>query len=137
MPPICFFAGSPISDLNPIWMACGAVFTVASAEGGERAIPAQNFFLGYRQVDLKPHEILKSVEIPFSEPLEFVVPFKQSPRREDDIAIVNACIRARLATKADSQWRFEDAAIGAHACTAYQAYIAAYQMQPRWLARTA
>jgi xanthine dehydrogenase iron-sulfur cluster and FAD-binding subunit A len=28
---------------------------------GERAVPANRFFLGYRQVDLKPHELLYKV----------------------------------------------------------------------------
>jgi FAD binding domain in molybdopterin dehydrogenase len=39
---------SPISDLNPIWMAAGATFTVVSAKCGERDVPASQFFLGYR-----------------------------------------------------------------------------------------
>ncbi len=28
---------------------------------GERSVPASEFFLGYRQVDLKPHEVLYKV----------------------------------------------------------------------------
>lgn len=40
--------GSPISDLNPIWMASGTVFTAISKAGGERTVPASEFFLGYR-----------------------------------------------------------------------------------------
>jgi len=39
---------SPISDLNPLWMAFGATFTVISQEGGTRTLPAAKFFLGYR-----------------------------------------------------------------------------------------
>ena len=52
---------SPISDLNPIWMAAGAVFTVAGEGTGERQVAAESFFLGYRKVDLQPHEILYKV----------------------------------------------------------------------------
>lgn len=40
---------SPISDLNPLWMAFAATFTVISAEG-TRTLPASKFFLGYRWV---------------------------------------------------------------------------------------
>jgi xanthine dehydrogenase/oxidase len=40
--------GSPISDLNPIWMAAGAVFTVAGEGTGERQVPASKFFISYR-----------------------------------------------------------------------------------------
>lgn len=49
-----------------------------------------------RQVDLQPHEILYKVTIPFTQHHEYVKEFKQSPRREDDIAIVNAGMRVRL-----------------------------------------
>ena len=38
---------SPISDLNPLWVAAGATFRVASA-GGARDIAASDFFVGYR-----------------------------------------------------------------------------------------
>lgn len=42
--------GSPISDLNPIWMAAGATFVALGRGSGERAVPASGFFVGYRQV---------------------------------------------------------------------------------------
>jgi hypothetical protein len=45
---------------------------------------------------MAPHEVLLSVAIPFTEALEFTREFKQSPRRDDDIAIVNAGMRVRL-----------------------------------------
>ena len=40
--------GSPISDLNPIYMAARAVFTTAGEGTMSRTVPASNFFLGYR-----------------------------------------------------------------------------------------
>lgn len=40
--------GSPISDLNPIWMAAGATFVALGKGTGERAVPASQFFTGYR-----------------------------------------------------------------------------------------
>ena len=48
---------SPISDLNPIFVACGAVLTVASAASGTREIPMTEFFLAYRKTALKPDEV--------------------------------------------------------------------------------
>ena len=39
---------------------------------------------------MSPDEVLLSVHIPFTQQLEFTREFKQSPRRDDDIAIVNA-----------------------------------------------
>lgn len=88
---------SPISDLNPLWMAARAEFTVTSAVGGSRTIPADSFFIGYRKVDLKPDEIFVSVFLPFTRQYEYVKEFKQAHRRDDDIAIVNAGMRFLLA----------------------------------------
>ncbi|KAH7618960.1 putative Xanthine dehydrogenase 1 [Nannochloris sp. 'desiccata'] len=87
---------SPISDLNPLWIAAGAQFTVASKAGGKRSIPAGAFFLGYRKVDLKPNEVLVSVFLPFTRKYEYVKEFKQAHRRDDDIAIVNAGMKFKL-----------------------------------------
>jgi len=39
---------------------------------------------------MTPDEVLLSVHIPFTRENEFTREFKQSPRRDDDIAIVNA-----------------------------------------------
>jgi xanthine dehydrogenase/oxidase len=39
---------------------------------------------------MTPEEVLLSVHIPFTQQHEFTREFKQSPRRDDDIAIVNA-----------------------------------------------
>ncbi|RDY01496.1 Xanthine dehydrogenase 1 [Mucuna pruriens] len=43
---------SPISDLNPLWMAARAKFRIIDAKGNIRTVLAENFFLGYRKVDL-------------------------------------------------------------------------------------
>ena len=89
-------SASPISDLNPLWIACGATFTVESLDRGARAVPAATFFKGYRTCDIKPDEVLRSVTLPLTAPGEYVREFKQSHRREDDIAIVTAGMRAKF-----------------------------------------
>uniref|UniRef100_A0A4W4HGR1 Xanthine dehydrogenase/oxidase n=1 Tax=Electrophorus electricus TaxID=8005 RepID=A0A4W4HGR1_ELEEL len=78
---------SPISDLNPVFMAAGCKLTLMSK--GKINI----FFLNlgskvvcYRKTALKPEEILLSIEIPYTR--KYFSAFKQSPRKEDDIAIV-------------------------------------------------
>lgn len=68
---------SPISDLNPIWMASRAVFRLAAAskDGGPpvtREVPAESFFLGYRKVDLLPGEVMTSVFLPWSVPTALI-----------------------------------------------------------------
>lgn len=101
---------SPISDLNPMLMACGAMLRVSStAETRDIAI-ATDFFLSYRKTALKPDEILESIFIPFTKQWEFVVPSKQARRREDDISIVTAGIRVNLAPTGDN-WVINEIAL--------------------------
>nr|XP_055027656.1 xanthine dehydrogenase/oxidase isoform X1 [Misgurnus anguillicaudatus] len=90
---------SPISDLNPIFMAAGCKLTVMSKEG-ERVLEMDDkFFPGYRKTVLRPDEILLSIEIPFTKKGQYFSAFKQSPRKEDDISIVtcgmNVCFQER------------------------------------------
>ncbi len=59
-------------------------------------VRAADFFLGYRRVALAPHEVLLAVSVPFTRRHEYVREFKQAHRRDDDIAIVNAGMRARM-----------------------------------------
>lgn len=92
---------SPISDLNPLWMAAGAKFQIIDCKGNIRTIMAENFFLGYRKVDLASGEILLSIFLPWTRPLEYVKEFKQAHRRDDDIAIVNAGMRVFLEEKGE------------------------------------
>lgn len=57
---------SPISDLNPLLMAAGAVVHLASVDG-QRSLPVDsNFFTGYKQTAIRANEVLVSIEIPFT-----------------------------------------------------------------------
>ncbi|PKA53604.1 Xanthine dehydrogenase [Apostasia shenzhenica] len=87
---------SPISDLNPLWMASRAEFQIVDVDGNIRTVIAKKFFLGYRKVDLAKGEILLSIFLPWSRRFEYVKEFKQAHRREDDIALVNAGMRVYL-----------------------------------------
>ncbi len=49
-----------------------------------------------RQVDMKPGEVLTSIFIPYTQEQQFVEAYKQSRRREDDIAIVNGALNVIL-----------------------------------------
>lgn len=87
---------SPISDLNPVWAALGAIVVLISATGGERSLPVSDFFLGYRETALRPVEVIKSIILPWTRPREYCAAYKQSKRRDDDIAIVNSAFRVLL-----------------------------------------
>ncbi|OMO78014.1 Aldehyde oxidase/xanthine dehydrogenase, a/b hammerhead [Corchorus olitorius] len=101
---------SPISDLNPLWMAARAKFNIINCKGNIRTTLAENFFLGYRKVDLAGDEILLSIFLPWTRPFEYVKEFKQAHRRDDDIAIVNAGMRVYLEEKGED-WVVSDASI--------------------------
>ena len=103
--------GSPISDLNPLWMCSRAAFVVAGGDPSQqRRVEAKDFFLGYRKVDLRDHEILYQVELPCTRKFEYVQEFKQAHRREDDISIVCAGMRVKFAREG-SDWVVEDIAL--------------------------
>jgi xanthine dehydrogenase/oxidase len=87
---------SPISDLNPVFMATNSVLT-ASTTNGESLLLMSKFFTGYRQTALPSDGILSSIKIPIAKPKnEFIRAYKQAKRKDDDIAIVNAALRVSL-----------------------------------------
>uniref|UniRef100_A0A4W3HK72 Xanthine dehydrogenase n=1 Tax=Callorhinchus milii TaxID=7868 RepID=A0A4W3HK72_CALMI len=92
---------SPISDLNPVFMASCCSVTLASTDGTRRVWMDGGFFIGYRRTVLQPQEILLSIEIPFSRKGEYFSAFKQAQRREDDIAIVNCGMRVAFKEGSD------------------------------------
>ena len=91
---------SPISDLNPLWVAFGAAFDLFRADpaapGGVslRSVPAASFFTGYRSTALRPGEAILRLNLPWPRTgpgtRTFARSFKQARRKEDDIAIVTA-----------------------------------------------
>ncbi|KAL5008240.1 hypothetical protein ScPMuIL_013821 [Solemya velum] len=94
---------SPISDLNPLFMASRAVLEVASEIRGKRQIVMnEKFFKGYRQTALEPDEVLISVTIPFTCEDEYFYGYKQAHRKDDDIAIVNAGLRVLFENKSNT-----------------------------------
>lgn len=90
---------SPISDLNPVFMASDAVLFAKSAERTTE-IPMSGFFKGYRRTALAPEDILASIRIPLTESgREFFRAYKQAKRKDDDIAIVTGALRVKLDEK--------------------------------------
>ncbi|KAF2258606.1 xanthine dehydrogenase/oxidase [Lojkania enalia] len=87
---------SPISDLNPVFVATNSTLVAKSLEKTTE-IPMSTFFKGYRATSLPPDAIIASIRIPVAkEKGEYIRAYKQSKRKDDDIAIVNACMRVML-----------------------------------------
>jgi xanthine dehydrogenase/oxidase len=89
--------GSPISDLNPIFMADGVDLEVESIDGGRRKVKMDGgFFTGYRRNVIRPDEVLVTIHIPKTSEHHYFVAYKQAKRRDDDIAIVNGAFNVQF-----------------------------------------
>lgn len=91
---------SPISDLNPVFVATRSTLIAHSQEDGEIELPMTEFFKGYRTTALPANAVLTGIRVPTtSEKGEFIRAYKQAKRKDDDIAIVNAALRVSLDDK--------------------------------------
>ena len=87
--------GSPIGDMPPALIALGAELTLR--RGTERrAIPLEDFFLGYGKQDLAPGEFVESVRIPRPTPDTLVSVVKLSKRFDSDISGVCGAFAIRI-----------------------------------------
>lgn len=85
---------SPIGDGPPVLLALGAEVVLVSPEG-ERTLPLEAFFTGYRRTALAPGELIRAVRIPL--PLAPTARFyKVAKRRLDDISTVAAAFALEL-----------------------------------------
>lgn len=98
---------SPIGDLAPVLLALGADL-VAAGPGGERSVPIDQFFTGYRATALAPGELLVRVEIPEPAAGTRLGAYKVSRRRELDISAV----AAGMAVGLDREGRVARARLG-------------------------
>ncbi len=106
---------SPIGDGAPLLLALDARVRIAGSLG-ERILPLDKFFQGYRKTALARGEVLVSILIP--KPLPPIARFyKAAKRRLDDISTVAAC----FAIHADGSMRV---AYGGVAPTPIRAYEA-------------
>ena len=122
---------SPISDLNPVFVATNSVL-VAKSLDEETEIPMSKFFKGYRTTALPPDAIIASVRIPVArEKGDYLRAYKQAKRKDDDIAIVNSALRVSLSNSYDVE--SVDLVYGGMAATTVAAREAvAYLKGKRW-----
>lgn len=87
---------SPISDLNPVFVATNTLL-IAKSLDKETEIPMPDFFKGYRTTALPQDAIIASLRIPVAQETgEYLRAYKMAKRKDDDIAIVNAALRISL-----------------------------------------
>lgn len=77
--------GDPASDLPAVCLALDATFSVVGP-GGERTLPASEFFRGFLETALAPDEILTEISVPKSDGAGWS--FQKFVRRSQDWSIV-------------------------------------------------
>ena len=83
---------SPVGDMPPPLIALGAIL-VLDGPKGERRLPLEAFFQGYKQTTLQPGEFIHSVRVPVPEANETLYIYKVSKRLDDDISAVLGAFR--------------------------------------------
>jgi xanthine dehydrogenase small subunit len=86
---------SPIGDTPPVLVALDATLVLRAA-AAQRTLPAEDFFLGYRQTALARGEFLERIDVPLPGPGDRFATYKVSKRFEQDISAVCAAFRLRL-----------------------------------------
>ncbi len=80
---------SPIADSIPFHYVAGSTLEVGSVSG-RRQIPIEDFYLGYKKLDLKPDEVILAVRTPLPTENQRLKLYKISRRRDMDISTVTA-----------------------------------------------
>jgi xanthine dehydrogenase small subunit len=109
--------GSPIGDAMPLLIALGSRVVLMN-ERGERELPLEDFYVGYRKNVLAPDEVLAWIKVPKATPGELSRAFKISKRFEDDISAV--CLALQLRVE-DGQVRHASIGVGGVAATPVRA----------------
>ncbi len=87
---------SPAADTVPVLAAFEAIFKL-QAVNGERFLPADQFFTGYKKTAILPTELLTSIAVPKRNAKGEVSAFyKVGTRRAQSISKVVMCVRARI-----------------------------------------
>ncbi len=84
---------SPIADITPVLIAMNATCVLESFEG-QREIPLENYFHGYRQTEIRDNEFIRCVNIPVPANNMHLKICKISKRLDDDISAV--CLAALI-----------------------------------------
>ena len=86
---------SPIADSLPFLYVMDAELELTSSRGA-RLVNINDFYRGYKQLDLEPGELLTRVIVPLPAEDELLRLYRVSRRRDLDIASFTAAIRLRL-----------------------------------------
>ncbi len=87
--------GSPIADGIPFLMAMNAKIELSSLSG-KREVNINDFYKGYRQLDINQNEIITGIVLPYLKEEEKVKLYKVSVRKDMDISAVTFALKYSL-----------------------------------------
>ncbi|MBC7705469.1 MAG: FAD binding domain-containing protein [Rhodoferax sp.] len=87
--------GSPIGDSMPLLIALNAQVVLMS-ERGQREMPLENLYTGYRQNVMAADEVLAFIKVPQPGTVDALKVYKISKRYDDDISAVCLAIRLHI-----------------------------------------
>ncbi len=122
--------GSPIADTLPFLMAMDASLVIHGPYG-VRKCNINNFYLGYKQLDLASAELISHVEIPHKAADTQLKLYKVSQRRDLDISCVSAAFKMQF----DKNDMLIDAAIALGGVAATAVRLTAVEKQLTGLSR--
>ena len=125
--------GSPIGDSMPLLIALRARVVLASVRG-ERDMPLEDLYTGYRQNVMAPDELLVRIVIPRPGVTEALRAYKISKRFDDDISAV--CLVINLDIEAGTVRRASIGAGGVAATPARARLTEAALAGQQWTAET-
>lgn len=90
------YAGA-VTDLSNFLLASDATYDIMNAETQTKSTESiDDFFTGYRKTKLNPSDVVSKFEVPLLKKNQHLFVYKQGRRRDDDICIVSATIKATI-----------------------------------------
>lgn len=108
----------PAAEYPAVMLALDASFVVRHA-GGQRIIPARDFFQGIFATALEPHDLLVEIRLPAARPAQGFA-FEEISRRRGDFAIVGVAAMIELEGSKIGQVRLAYCGIGERAARLFQ-----------------
>jgi len=116
---------SPANDTITALIALGAELSLLSLSG-ERRMPLEAFYSGFRETVLRPDELLRAIHIPAQSPADRGIFLKLGLRRAQAISVVDVAAVLRLDGDTVQQARI---ALGSVAATIVRAHAAERSLQ--------
>lgn len=112
---------SPSADTPPILLALNAEMKTFNAKTGERTIPMNEFYTGFRKTALNPGDIVTGFEIPALGAGEGAAYYKHSVRKAMDLAIVGVAAWVKMDGNVITDCRITLGAVDITVIRAYEA----------------